>query len=177
MVVTVKENHFPHWWHILWIVLSSPALAEMFDCLKPLQIFKAQERCHCLFSQPTSNTRTHEHTSKRASCQSLTTNIDRNKASFLQRFLCSFQGNWQGLSETQMLMLVTSSTRRDTHTTRVHSTTRFAVFVKPWWWGTLISLIILAFKFDIFSVWQFFSQRSEKETTKRFMRIQDNNTG
>ena len=43
---------------------------EMFDCLKPLQIFKAQQRCHCLFSQPTSNTRTHEHTSKRASCQS-----------------------------------------------------------------------------------------------------------
>lgn len=68
---------------------SSPALARVFDCLKPLQIFTAQERCHCLFSMPTSNARMLKHTSNRTSCQSPDYKHGQRKASFLQHFLCS----------------------------------------------------------------------------------------
>ncbi len=149
----------------------------MFDCLKPPQIFKAQERCHCLFSVPTLNTHTHthQHTSKRASCQSLTTHIDRKKKprSFNTVSVLSLRGNWRRLSETLLLMLVTSYTHRDTHTTGVHNATRSAVFPKPRRWRTFMSLIIVAFMFDIFPVWRLLSLDKKRQQLK----TQGNNKG
>lgn len=126
MAVTVSEIHRSHWWHTLQTALSSPALARTSDCLKPLQIFTARERCHCLFCMPTSNARTHRRTSDGASCQSLTTNIDGEKHRPFNIFsVVWLKGNWQVLSKP--LHLVTSYTHRNTYTTGIHHTT----FPKP----------------------------------------------
>lgn len=118
--------HRSHWWHTLQTALSSPALARTSDCLKPLQIFTAQERCHCLFCMPTSNARTHRRTSDGANCQSLTTNIDGEKRRPFNIFsVVWLKGNWQVLSKP--LHLVSSYTHRNTYTTGIHHTT----FPKP----------------------------------------------
>lgn len=174
-VVTVTENQR---WHTF---LSSPALAEMFDCLKPLQIFKVQERCHCLSSVPTSNrhTLTHKHTSKRTSCQSLTTVMGREKPRSFSVFSAVWlRGSWRGLSETLMLLLVTSYTLRNTHTTGVHSTTRSAVFAKPRWWETFIAHHRGSYGWYLPSVvfffFFFFKLKREQAKTKRLIKIHKN---